>query len=83
MRLIIPLSQHPNASESGLVVVWQDAETHDAVCAAGGGFIATIGNTDAAFADLFATKDAAVTAFIKHRSFGFMALNDEEAPRGA
>ena len=48
-----------------MVVVWQDEETHDAVCAAGVGFIATIGSTGAAFADLFATKDAAVTALIK------------------
>jgi len=83
MHIIVPLSQHPNASESDLVVVWQDPETHDAVWAAASGFIATIGNTDAAFADLFATKDAAVTALIQHRSFGFMPLPDEEPPSAA
>jgi hypothetical protein len=73
MHAIVPLSQHPNASERGLVV-WQDAETHDAVCAAGAGFIASIGHTGAAFADLFATEDAAVLALIQHRSIGSTPL---------
>jgi hypothetical protein len=83
LHIIIPLSHHPNASESGLIVVWQNPETHDAVCAAGVGFIATIGNTGAAFADLFETKDAAMNALMQHRSFGFMPLPDEETPSGA
>jgi hypothetical protein len=76
---VIPLSQHPNARESGLVVVWQDAETHNAVCAAGVGFIATIGNTGAAFAELFATKDAAVTAW-RLRTKKPRAAPDKRAP---
>jgi hypothetical protein len=76
MHLIVPLSQHPNASESGLVIVWEDPETHDTVFAAGAGFIATIGPTGTAFANPFATKDAAVLALIQHRSIGFMPLPD-------
>ena len=81
MHIIVPLSQHPNASESDLVVVWQDPETHDAVWAAASGFIATIGNTDAAFADLFATKDAAVLC--QEGAKAPCCTRDEGGPFGA
>jgi len=72
VHLIIPLYQHPNASEPALVAVWRDPQTNDAVITAGAGFIASIGNTDAPFADLFPSKDGAVVALIEHRARGFM-----------
>jgi hypothetical protein len=74
VHLFIPLSQHPSARESGLVVVWQDPTTLDAVLAASAGFIACIGQTDAAFADLFETEAAARAALLQHRSHGFTVL---------
>jgi hypothetical protein len=71
--LIIPLRRHPNAGD-GLTVAWQDPTTHDAVLTASDGFIATVGVTGAAFADLFETEDAARDALIEHRAHGFTLL---------
>jgi len=64
MSAIIRLHQHPNASECGAVAVWHDRITHDAVFAAGTGFIATIGRTDTVFIDLFATLTDAQNASV-------------------
>jgi hypothetical protein len=72
VHLIVPLHQHANASQSALVVVWQDPTTLDAVLAASVGFIACIGQTGAAFADLFETEAAARAALREHRARGFM-----------
>jgi hypothetical protein len=72
VHLIVLLHQHPSASESGLGVVRQDPTTLDAVLAAGVGLIACIGQTGAAFADLFETEAAARAARRQHRACGFM-----------
>jgi hypothetical protein len=49
VHVIVPLSQHPNAKQSALVVVWQDPTTHDAVLEAGTGCIVTVGASGMAF----------------------------------
>jgi hypothetical protein len=71
--LIVPLSE---------IVVWQDPQTHDAVLAAGVAFVATIGGTGAAFADLLETEDAARSALVQYRSPGFIPLpGDPSGPQ--
>jgi hypothetical protein len=74
VHLIVPLTQHLNASERELVMVWQDPRTLDAVLGASIGFIACIGQTGAAFADLFETEAAARAALRQHRARGFVPL---------
>ena len=68
MSVIIPLPQHPNASNSTLEVVWQNEKTFDAVLSTGVGFIAYVGRTGGVFDDLFETQAAAQAALLKHRT---------------
>jgi hypothetical protein len=68
MSVMIPLEAHEYAHNAGIVVVWQDDKTRDAVLDVGAGFIASIGGTGSVFAELFATKDDAMTALRGHRA---------------
>jgi hypothetical protein len=74
MSVIIPLHQHPNASECSTVAMWEDPTSLDAVFAAGTGFIASIGRTGTVFIDLFTTKETAIAALVRYRSPGYSPL---------